>query len=385
MPRPRILFVNHTSTISGAEFVLLNLVEAWSGATAFLFETGALNEALEQRGLTIIRARSSTGLSAVRRDGSLLKILPLTMQLVAITREIARVAKNFDVVYANSQKAFVLAAIATAIARRPLIWHLHDIISPAHFGRAQRLLQIGLANRRAAQVIVPSTVAADAFAAAGGDRGRVTIVPNGRDIEQDARSPAELRAHLGLPTGPLIGVFSRLAPWKGQHVVLRALAKLPELRCIIAGSPLFGEDVYAEHLRQLARDLGVSERVAFLGQRNDIPLLMQAVDIVVHPSIDPEPFGLTLVEAMRAGTPVIATSAGASSEILEGGEAGRLVPPDDAGALAAAITASLADPPGAKAKTCAYAAARARKLYGVAAMQAHIATIVERVAKGAPP
>ena len=133
-----------------------------------------------------------------------------------------------------------------------------------------------------------------------------------------------------MPPGPLIGVFSRLAPWKGQHIVLQALAGLPGVHGIFAGSALFGEDAYAASLRVLASELGIADRVVFLGQRGDVPALMRAVDIVVHPSVDPEPFGRTLVEAMLARTPVIATDAGAASEILGGGEAGMLVPPGDA-------------------------------------------------------
>ena len=185
---------------------------------------------------------------------------------------------------------------------------------------------------------------------------------------------------LGLRPGPLIGVFSRLAPWKGQHVVLQALAKLPGVHCIVAGSALFGEDAYAESLRLLASDLGIEDRVTFLGQRGDVPALMPAVDIVVHPSVDPEPFGRTLVEAMLARTPVIATDAGAASEILDGGEAGTLVPPGDAGALTEAIRETLAGN-AALAARIERAEARARDLYGTGPMRRAIAELIARVAE----
>ncbi|MGH1591510.1 glycosyltransferase [Methylobacterium phyllosphaerae] len=232
-------------------------------------------------------------------------------------------------VYANSQKAFLLSALAARLIGRPLIWHLHDILDGAHFGFAQRTLQVRLANLCAAQVIVPSEAAARAFAEAGGRRSLIRIVPNGLDLARDPRPSKALRAELGLPTGLLVGVFSRIAPWKGQDVLIEALAKVPDMRCIVVGAPLFGEDAFAAHLRDLAAARGVSDRVQFLGQRADVPLLMQAVDAVVHPSVDPEPFGRTLVEAMLAGVPVIATDAGASAEILDGGAAGTLVPPRD--------------------------------------------------------
>ena len=109
--------------------------------------------------------------------------------------------------------------------RRPLIWHLHDIVDRSHFGPAQRRLQIALANRLAARVIVPSRAAATAFTSAGGRPELIEIVPNGVDLVPESWPPSKLRSELGLPAGPLAGVFSRLAPWKGQHVVLEALAR----------------------------------------------------------------------------------------------------------------------------------------------------------------
>jgi glycosyltransferase involved in cell wall biosynthesis len=281
--------------------------------------------------------------------------------------EVMAAARRHDVVYANSQKAFVLSAVATRLARRPLIWHLHDIITGVHFGKLQRRVQVLLANTCTTKVIVPSTAAADAFIAEGGRATLVAVVPNGLDILPEALSPADIRRELDLPDGPLVGVFSRLAAWKGQHIVLEALAKTPGVSCIMAGAALFGEEAYAERLNRMVVDLGLSSRVHFLGQRNDVPRLMRAVDAVIHPSIDPEPFGRTLVEAMLADVPVIATDAGAAADILENGKAGTMVPPGDVDALAAAIIRVLSKPPelGGQLR---YAEARARSEYGVGQM-----------------
>ena len=185
-----------------------------------------------------------------------------------------------------------------------------------------------------------------------------------------------------MPAGPLAGVFSRLAPWKGQHVVLRALAQLPDLQCVIVGDALFGEQDYALELRELASKLQLGDRVRFLGHRSDVPRLMQAVDVIIHPSVSPEPFGRTLVEAMRAGVPVIATDTGAASDILDRGRAGTLVEPNDPRSLARAIADVLAKP-SARAQQLVYAAARARSMYGVAAMSHAISGVIGRVAPGA--
>jgi glycosyltransferase involved in cell wall biosynthesis len=382
MAKPRVLFVCHTGSISGAELVLLDIVEPFAGQSAFLFEQGPLAPALSAKGLEVTVSRWGQGLTQVRRDSSVLKVIPLVGRLLAIVVEEIGAARRHDVIYANSQKAFVLSAFAAKIARRPLIWHLHDIISGVHFGAMQRRVQVTLANFCASKVVMPSQACADAFIAEGGKAALVAVVPNGLDVTPEAKSPAEVRRELDLPDGPLVGVFSRLAAWKGQHVVLQALACAPGVSCIIAGDALFGEQAYAGRLKQMVSDLNLGDRVHFLGQRSDVPRLMSAVDAVIHPSIDPEPFGRTLVEAMLAGVPVIATDAGAASDILEAGRAGTLVPPGDADALAAAIVRIISRPPELAAQL-AYADARARTHYGKAQMLQTISGIIDRAATGA--
>jgi glycosyltransferase involved in cell wall biosynthesis len=379
MARPRVLFVSHTGSISGAELVLLDVVQPWAGASALLFEDGPLAAALAAKGLNVTVSRWGQGLTQVRRDSSVLKVLPLVGRLLAILGETISAARRHDVVYANSQKAFVLSAFAVGLARRPLIWHLHDIISGAHFGAMQRRVQVTLANLCAGRVVVPSRACADAFIAEGGKKALVVVVPNGLDIAPEPLSPAQIRTELHLPAGLLVGVFSRLAAWKGQHVVLQALAKAPGVSCILAGDALFGEQAYAARLHQMVIDLDLGDRVYFLGQRSDVPRLMRAVDAVVHPSIDAEPFGRTLVEAMLAGVPVIATDAGAASDILEAGCAGTLVPPGDADALAAAIATILSKPPELAAQLT-YAEARARSHYGTAQMLQAIDAVIDTAA-----
>jgi len=378
---PRVLFCTHSSRLGGAEHILLSLLGDYDARSSlFLFEDGPLVARLAGQAVRPVVAARASGFTAVKRDGALLRrALPLLGGMARMGVELARAARRHDLVYANSQKAFVLAAMAAPLARRKLIWHLHDILTEAHFGRAQlRLLRL-LAGR-AARIIVPSRAAAAALIAEGGDAARLRVVPNGVTLPRDGSEDmdrAALRARLGLPDGFLIGVFSRLSPWKGQHVVLRALARSPA-RAIILGDALFGEDDYAAALRREARALGLGERVRFLGHRDDVPALMRAVDAVVHPSIDPEPFGRTLVEAMLCRTPVIATALGAAPEIL-GEEAGWLVPPEDPEALAAAIGAVRVAPEAATARVAA-GARRAEALFGERRMRDGVAAVIREVA-----
>jgi glycosyltransferase involved in cell wall biosynthesis len=384
MSDTRVLFVNHTSVVSGAEQVLVHLAGASSRPSAFLFEAGTLADRLRQAGVQVIQSRFGEGLAGLKRDRSLIGAVPLGGKLLSIVGEISLAARQHDLIYANSQKAFTLGAMAAAVARRPLIWHLHDIIGEDHFLETHRRLQVRLANAVASAVIGPSRAVAAAFVAQGGRPDLTHVVPNGVPLSTETRAPEDLRRELGLPPGDMIGIFSRLAPWKGQHVVLRALARLPGVHCIVVGGPLFQEAEYEASLHALAVTLGISDRVTFLGQRSDVAQLMRAVDVVVHPSVSPEPFALTLLEAMHAGTPIVATDTGGSREALADGEAGILVPPGDSDVLVTAIRSIISDHTRRAALVDA-AGRRARSEYVVARMCRDVNDIIDLVAADNTP
>lgn len=378
MATPRVLFVNQTGTMSGAEYVLAGLTASWPGASAFLLEDGPLASVMREQQLIVSVAPPEIRLGAIRRNSSALSALPLIWKLRKLVFTLAEAARQHDVVYANSQKAFTLCAMASFFFRSKLVWHLHDILDSRHFGANQRRLQIALANRRASAVIVPSSAAAEAFLEAGGKAEGLHIVPNGIALAPPPQTPREA---LGLPAGPLVGVFSRLAPWKGQHIVIEALRALPDTKCIFVGSALFGEKDYENRLKAMVEQYGLQDRALFLGQRGDVPVLMQAVDAVIHPSVDPEPFGLTLVEGMLAGTPIIATDCGASSEILDNGRAGTLVAPGDPMALAQAVNALLEDKAPFRAKAV-MARERIQSLYGIENMRKSVSHIIANLRVG---
>jgi glycosyltransferase involved in cell wall biosynthesis len=150
-----------------------------------------------------------------------------------------------------------------------------------------------------------------------------------------------LRERLGLPIDAfIVGSFSRLAAWKGQHVLLEALQALPsdaKVHVALIGAPLFGEDDYEASLRAFVESHGMAARVHFLGFREDVAACMCAVDAVVHTSIAPEPFGRVIVEGMLAKRPVIGMRAGGVVEIVDDEASGLLCEPGDAPSLATAI------------------------------------------------
>ena len=377
----RLLFVDHAGVLGGAEFSLLDVIDAYMpGAGVTLFADGPFRTVLEQRGVPV-EVDPLGAFAGVKKSGRL-PSPPAVWDAFSHARQLARRARSFDVLYANSQKAFVVSAIAGWLAGRPVVWHLRDILAPPHFTSANARAVVWLANRAAARVIANSHATAAAFVSAGGNAALVCVVHNGIDAAPfDAVTDGEAhscRAELGVTSGvPLIVHVGRFHYWKGQHVLLRALADVPSAQAWFVGAPLFGEEVYATKLRAEADALGVSSRVQFLGFRDDVARLMRAADVIVHSSVYPEPFGRVVVEGMLAGRPVIASRAGGVEEIVTDRETGWLVPPGDAGALAQAISAVIADPELAT-LTATRGAKHARGHFTRAAMVRGVIEAVER-------
>jgi glycosyltransferase involved in cell wall biosynthesis len=371
-----VLFLDHVGVLGGAELCLLDVAlhHADSGKVLLLAD-GPFRERLERAEVSVEVLSTSPAVSGIRREGGTKQDLRALPAVLELSWRVARMARGYDVLYANSQKALIVGALAGKIAGKPVIWHLHDILTADHFSQTHRRLAVTVGNLLVSRVVTNSRATAEAFAESGGRVERMCVVYNGIDptpfrsvvqVEMDS-----LRRELGLVGVPVVSVFSRLAPWKGQHVLLESLTRLPEVHALLVGAPLFGEDDYAEDLRQLAKTLDVADRVHFLGFRRDVPLLMRLSDIVVHTSVAPEPFGRVIVEGMLARRPVVAARAGGAAEIVDDGVSGVLVAPGDANALAAALTDLLANP--------AWAQALAETGYKVALERFTLRSMLENV------
>jgi len=179
---------------------------------------------------------------------------------------------------------------------------------------------------------------------------RIHVVPNGTDPERfQPRDGTSLRRHFGLSDRPLLFTASRLVPRKGIDTVLRGLPTIadqcPEVAYMVAGT---GPD--RDRLEALAKDLGIRDRVQFVGDvdRNRLPLFYSAADLFVMPAREDPPdvegFGLVFLEANACGTPVLGTRTGGIPDAIQDGETGLLVPPNAPHAVAAAAIRVLTDP-----------------------------------------
>jgi len=203
---------------------------------------------------------------------------------------------------------------------------------------------------RVNRYIANSTATRDVLLALGIPAGRVSVIYPPLDLADfDHRRPAALsRSAFGLDaTTPCFGIVGILLAWKGQDVFLRAARRVferfPNARAFVVGGPPAGGDSYEAELKGLARELGIADRVIFTGFRADIPELLKLLDVVVHASISPEPFGRVIVEAMAMRRPVVASRAGGPLEIIEDNRNGFLVPPGDDEALASRVIALFED------------------------------------------
>jgi glycosyltransferase involved in cell wall biosynthesis len=267
---------------------------------------------------------------------------------------VGRLARRFrrlrpDVVHTNSLKASVLGGIAARVVRVPCVWHVRDHVDADALPRPAVSFIRALARRVPTAIVAnsESTLTSLRLPDAGGPL-RVVIpdpVPDEFFLDRGTGPPAndDVVAH----AEPVIGMVGRISPWKGQHVFLDAFARaFPTggARAHVVGDALFGEEDYRDSLHEQAVRLGIADRVSFRGFRADVRAELDALDVLVHASVQAEPFGQVVVEGMAAGLAVVATDAGGPAEIVTAGRDGMLVPPDDTDALATALRALVDDP-----------------------------------------
>lgn len=243
------------------------------------------------------------------------------------------------------------AGLATVGADR-VVWFQHGLVSR----KATAWMDWLPARVPAREVWLPSRHTAEAHRRLAPELSVRVIYPSvdlARFAPARLPSASEARRRLGLPaTTPTVGMVSRLEPWKGCTTLVAAapaiLRRMPEARFVIVGGPHFSAPDYPERLRAMAAKLGVHERFTWAGHQADVPTWMQAMDVVVHASWG-EPFGMTVLEAMALGKPVVAAASGGPLESVRDGVDGLLVPPGEPGSLADAVSRFLQHPAEARA------------------------------------
>lgn len=343
----------------GAAAMLHKLVSATQGdgvvhAVASLTSEGVVGPRLAAQGVRV----ACLGMSPGR---------PRPLALVRLVRWLRR--ERIDVVQSWMYHADLLAGLAGALARVPVVWGIHHSdVDPRHVKRLTgwtRALCARLSPVLPARIVCCARSALESHRAIGYRGDRMVVIPNGFDVDRLAPDPqarAQVRRDLSIPDGaPAIGLLARFHPDK-DHQTFLAAAGLVAARRPDAVFVLAGIDVEAGNPVLAARidELGLRSRVRLLGPRRDVPRLLAALDVLVSASRS-EAFPLVLGEAMLCGTPCVATDCGDSREIV--GPTGRVVPPRTPAALADGVAALLALAPGERKALGAAARERIRGRY----------------------
>ena len=182
----------------------------------------------------------------------------------------------------------------------------------------------------------------------GMDSGHLVKIHNGIDPErvQAKISSKVIREKYGIMEDEkVIGVVGNIREWKGQEVIVRATAEIkkyfPTVKCLIIGDTANSESTYFERLKKIIKELKIEDNVIFTGYQSNVSDHMNAMDVVVHTSISPEPFGRVLIEAMALSKPLIGSRDGAVVEIIDEGKTGLMFEPGNSDDLAQAVTSLL--------------------------------------------
>ena len=349
----KLLFYNHTATVSGAERVLLLIVSQLDKAefaSVVLCPAGHLQSEVEAIGATCHTVEKLEARFTWRPDLLLRYLVSFVRAILSVRAQVKSVAP--DLIHANSIRAGLVMTAATMGLRVPMLWHLHDLLPHHPISTAIRAFVL-LAPR--VRLLAVSHATAERFRGLLLRLRRVPsqVILNCADTEKfqpNAERRAAMRAELQLDTtAPVVGIIGQITARKDQLGLLRAFAlvaqELPHAVLLIVGEPLFtaADQQYEQQLKQVVAELGLAEQVRFLGARRDVPAVMQALDVLVVNSLA-EPCGLVVLEGMASGLPVIATAVGGNPEMIQHALSGWLVPPSDAQTLATEILNLLRSP-----------------------------------------
>lgn len=322
----KILFLDHVPFIGGAQLSLVdhlktidkNKFEVIFGCSAEAPAIG-LAGSLEKYGIKykiLAFARLKSPNPAV-----LYKLFKDISEIRTLLKK-----EKFDLIFANTVRAHILSCLAAFGCRAKVIWFMQDFTFPVFLFK--------ILKRLADKVIYISAATAAYYREkAGPDE----IVHIGSDFYKQRMEEIQVKNKkaewgvIGEQTA-VIGYVGRLVRWKGADLLIKALPLLlkqgiSNFKCVIIGSGCGQQEDNEGYLKRLVKENRLEDKVIFTGHRSDIPLCMSALDILCLTSLEPEPFGLVIVEAMMAKTLAIATGSGGPAEIIKNGQTGFLVSP----------------------------------------------------------
>ncbi|MFW6456797.1 MAG: glycosyltransferase family 4 protein [Planctomycetota bacterium] len=341
----RILYVNDVGRISGAEESLWQLINALDRSRftplAAVPASGGLADLLRANNCPVVPIPELR----LRRTFSPISLAAFGVQWMRASCAIGQMARDWNVslIHSNSTTAHVIGTMAATFSRTPALWHVRDM---------QSIPGLQLLAAHATRGVVYCSGAARKQLPLRDLSGAVRcIVHNGIDVAEfrEDAEPGSFRRELGCGAETtLILMVAQMVPWKRHEDLIRATQMLTEegerTKLILAGEDMFGEhQAYVNKLRRLVDEFDLGDNVIFTGYRRDIASLVSDCDLMVIPSRN-EPFGRVALEAMALEKPVVASNDAGLAEVVEDGETGLLVPPEDPRTLSRAIKRLITSP-----------------------------------------
>lgn len=340
----RILYVVPFSDLGGSEQVILDHLRCLDRSKyeplLVSLRPGDIVEAAQAMGVTAFALKP-------HKTRELHRVFQAIRELTGIIRR-----EKIDLVFASQGSMLLYCSLASAPLKRPVVWIFHDPLTGE--GWFERAFVAAQRRIKPAWAISSSPGTLESYRAAYPNiRGRSSVIFPGTDpaLLEEGTDAARARQRLNIPEGvPILSQFARLQSSKGHPYLIAAAAivlrRYPEARFVIAGDTLFGiEPEYKPMLLESIKEAGIGDRVLMAGYISDADKkdLLAASDIVVHPALW-EPFGISVIEGMGVGKPVVAAASSGPKMSVDHGKTGYLVPIEDPEALAEAILKLLDDP-----------------------------------------
>ncbi len=340
-----ILYLNHTSSISGAEISLLNCIARLNQDKYSPLLICPPNGPLVSKALSMGVRVETIRLPHLTFTHNPLKLLFFPLSILRTRYHLKPLIRknNIDLMHANSIRAGILGTLAASSARIPIVWHIRDFLPDNLLARIVRWIS-GFGAKR---IIAISRAIKGEFSVSQEQEEKTVIIYDGVNLQEYDCSMIDVnqtKHALGIAGAfPVVGIIGQIINWKGQKEFIQAAAQIvktfPEAKLLVIGEALFRKKEtipYKNELIKLVAELGLAEKVIFTGFREDIPGIISTLDIVVLASWK-EPLGLAQLEAMAMGKPVVATNAGGTREVVEDGVTGILIPPKNPRAIADAV------------------------------------------------
>jgi glycosyltransferase involved in cell wall biosynthesis len=369
----RVVYLNPSGQLGGAEIALLDLLSSIRAAQPewqldlIAGDDGPLIERARGLGVnadvlhfpqSVARlgdaGQNKNGASRASRANLVTRLFaagsPALQYVGKLRTELSR--RSPHVIHTNGFKMHVLGLRARPNKATPVVWHVRDYVSPRPV--MARLLRWHAG--RCAAAITNSRSVADDLRRVCGDALKIYPVHDAIDLERfsPAGPKLDLDSLADLPVAEngtvRVGLLGTMALWKGHKTFLHALSLLPNdsnVRGFVIGGALYqteGSQHSLDELKAEAARLGISHRVGFTGFIEDSASAMRSLDVVVHASTQPEPFGLVIAESMACGRALIASQAGGAAEITNAGVDSVAHNPGDAAMLAERIASLASDP-----------------------------------------